>query len=53
MAKKYITGAELKAFYNDDKFWLKSDDPRADDGAWHEDVILSVNDEEQTEDFSI
>ena len=53
MAKKYITGAELKAFYNDDKFWLKSDDPPADDGAWHEDVILSVNDEEQTEDFSI
>lgn len=53
MAKKYITGAELKAFYNDDKFWLKADDPRGEDGAWHEEVILSVNDEEQGEDFSI
>lgn len=48
MAKKRITGAELKAFYFDDEFWFNSSD-----AVWHEDVILEVNGVTMEEDFSI
>jgi hypothetical protein len=45
-------GAELKAFYNDDGYWLKTPDSKIDD-VWHEELCLLVNDVEQVDDFSI
>ncbi|EPG8943854.1 hypothetical protein L4Z64_001261 [Pseudomonas aeruginosa] len=51
MATK-TTGAELRAFYNDDAYWQKSDDTKSDD-IWHEELVLEVNGVEQSDDFSI
>ncbi len=51
MATK-TNGAELKAFYNDDGYWLKTPDSKGDD-VWHEDLVLVVNGVEQVDDFSI
>ena len=51
MATK-TTGAELRAFYNDDAYWLKSGDGKSDD-VWHEELVLEVNGIEQSDDFSI
>lgn len=51
MATK-TNGAELKAFYNDDAYWLKSPESKGDD-IWHEDLVLVVNGVEQVDDFSI
>ncbi|HEJ2342309.1 TPA: hypothetical protein ACWLUJ_006169 [Pseudomonas aeruginosa] len=51
MATK-TNGAELKAFYNDDAYWLKGADGNSDE-LWHEDLTLVVNGAEQAEDFSI
>lgn len=51
MATK-TSGAELKTFYNDDDYWLKTPGSTSDD-IWHEDVVLMVNGVEQAEDFSI
>lgn len=51
MATK-TTGAELRAFYNDDSYWLKSGDGNSDD-VWHEELVLEVNGVEQSDDFSI
>ncbi|HHH9443076.1 TPA: hypothetical protein ACP32N_005064 [Pseudomonas aeruginosa] len=43
------TGAELKTFYTDEKFWDEDDKHQA----WCEDVILEVNGEEKDTSFSI
>jgi len=51
MATK-TNGAELKAFYNDDAYWLKTPASKTDD-IWHEDLVLMVNGVEQADDFSI
>ncbi|HCL4132348.1 TPA: hypothetical protein N2C61_003455 [Pseudomonas aeruginosa] len=51
MATK-TTGAELKAFYNDDAYWQKSAANSSDD-IWHDEVVLEVNGVEQPDDFSI
>lgn len=51
MATK-TTGAELRAFYNDDTYWLKSGDGKSDD-LWHEELVLEVNGVEQPDDYSI
>ncbi len=51
MATK-TTGVELKAFYNDEDFWKRSVDGKVWD-IWHEGLILLVNGQEQSEDFSI
>lgn len=45
------TGAELKAFYNDDAFWGKDDAANGD--IWHEELVLEVNDVEMGDEFSI
>lgn len=51
MATK-TTGAELRAFYNDDAYWQKSPDSSSDE-IWHEELVLVVNGVEKTDDFSI
>lgn len=51
MATK-TTGAELKAFYNDDSYWQKDSGP-VDDDIWHEDLVLKVNGVVQPSEFSI
>lgn len=45
------TGAELKAFYNDEKYWGKTQDSSTD--IWHEELVIEVNGVEQPDGYSI
>lgn len=40
----WTSGAEFKAFYNDDAMWPKDDSTSAH--TWHEDLVLEVDGEE-------
>lgn len=51
MATK-TTGAELRAFYNDEAYWSSTPNASSED-VWHEEVVLKVNGIEQPDDFSI
>lgn len=45
------TGAELKAFNNDDSYWGKSADSSVD--IWHDEMVLEVNGVEMPDGFPI